>query len=608
MEYVVTTQSNFSIGLEETFDHHSIIGGYTIAYNKGITFSRDGEDFFLLDGFVYDLSKKQRLSDKDLFVLLRNRTKWPDQITGQFAIIYCTKDKPQTLRLISDFVGMRHVYYGEIDQNLYVSNNFTRFHCIEKIEIDAIGLLQKLTPPFYSTLYERSLFRDIFRLLPATHLELSFGKREFISYDLLENIGSKKTDIASIQSLLKENGEIYNQVFDQLVLPISGGVDSRITLFSIIEKQQDHKYLSLTYGEPNFIDNKIASKIAKTFSIPHTNISINNIYPDKKVVQDYYLKGGNILLNIWVPVVEFLKTELQSNSDNTGIILGDILDLLRAKNVKSIRSRRKRILYQLRLLNAEKSPESSKNHVLSKLQRQLSQTYKNYTELTDNLVLSKSELLETSRKDVVNMLNHIDHLIPQNDCGYAYEEVFNIFNWGSNTMGNQMRVLNQYFPAFVLSANRHFIKTVLKIKWEYRFEDVLTHRILKKSKLSNFPTTQIPFLKYRRFLFLKYTLWATRSFIDQNLMKISSKFKWKRNRSIDTINWQLVYSNPGNSRHYETYFSKHPNLFSYPLKYYKNRATGKSRPLSEIDLTAAIVPSFVLELMKPSNKYPPRNI
>lgn len=329
MEYLVTTRSNLPINIEQVFDHYCVVGDYTIAYNKGITFSKDEEDFLLLDGFVYDLSNKQQISDKDLFVLLKNQTKWPDQITGQFTIIHYTKDKPQTLKLVSDFVGMRHMYYGEIDGNLYVSNNFTRFHCIERIEIDAVGLFQKLTPPFYSTLYERSLFKNVFRLLPATHLELSFGKRAFISYDILEDIGSKKADTALIQSLLKENGGIYNQTFDQIVLPISGGVDSRITLFSIINKQQDHKYTSLTYGEPKFIDNKIASKIAKTFSIPHTNISVNNIYPDKEVMKDYYFKGGNILLNIWVPVVEFLKTELQSDTDNTGIILGDVLDLLR---------------------------------------------------------------------------------------------------------------------------------------------------------------------------------------------------------------------------------------------------------------------------------------
>ena len=224
--------------------------------------------------------------------------------------------------------------------------------------------------------------------------------------------------------------------------------------------------------------------------------------------------------------------------------------------------------------------------------------YQKYANLAKAKTLSIDEFIEKSDIDIHSMLNHVNQLIPQNDCGYSFEEVFNILNWGSNTMGNQVRILNQYSPAYVFSANRHFVKEVLKFNWKYRFEDTLTHQILKKSKLSNHPTSQIPYLKYKRPILLKYTTWAMRSFIDQKLMKMGSKFHWKRNRTIKTVNWQAIYNDSTNLKNYQSYFHQHPDLFSYPINYYENRARGESRPLSEIDLTAAIVPAMILDFMK----------
>lgn len=81
-------------------------------------------------------------------------------------------------------------------------------------------------------------------------------------------------------------------------------------------------------------------------------------------------------------------------------------------------------------------------------------------------------------------------------------------------------------------------------------------------------------------------------------MSQGSKLKWQKNRSIDTINWRVLYPNPINSKNYQSFYTNNTENFEYPLKYYSNRSNGVSRPLSEIDLTAAIVPALVLEVVK----------
>jgi len=68
-------------------------------------------------------------------------------------------------------------------------------------------------------------------------------------------------------------------------------------------------------------------------------------------------------------------------------------------------------------------------------------------------------------------------------------------------------------------------------------------------------------------------------------MKLASIYGWKKNRLYTIQNWRTLYAEPNNKFNYQTYFETKEEEFAFPLNYYENRATGKSRPLSEIDLT-----------------------
>jgi hypothetical protein len=98
-----------------------------------------------------------------------------------------------------------------------------------------------------------------------------------------------------------------------------------------------------------------------------------------------------------------------------------------------------------------------------------------------------------------------------------------------------------------------------------RFEDKLVHRLLKKSKLSNVPTSQIPILPYRFPLFLKYPVWAIRSQMDQYYMKLARKYDFSRNRLFKMQNWQTIYADSQNAKNYHSYFQDLESLMTYPL-------------------------------------------
>ena len=164
-------------------------------------------------------------------------------------------------------------------------------------------------------------------------------------------------------------------------------------------------------------------------------------------------------------------------------------------------------------------------------------------------------------------------------------------------MGNQARFINQYFPCYVAHANRQFIKKIVCVDQTERFEDKLVHRLLKKSKFSKFATSQIPILPYRFPLFFKYPVWAIRSLMDQYYMKLARKYGFSRNRLFKMQNWQTIYADSQNAHNYHSYFEGLERLMSYPLNYYDNRASGKSRALSEIDLTNAAQIAMILKKM-----------
>src|SRR5690606_11340154 len=105
---------------------------------------------------------------------------------------------------------------------------------------------------------------------------------------------------------------------------------------------------TLSYGEKDYIDNKIASRIAEYLNLEHLNISFkDSLCPSKIEFEQQFKNGGEYFINCWFSVINKLKNNNYISNENSVILIGDVLDILRAKNIKSIRSRKNRIKLQI---------------------------------------------------------------------------------------------------------------------------------------------------------------------------------------------------------------------------------------------------------------------
>lgn len=519
------------------------------------------------------------------------------KLDGQFTIFSIVSNK---ITIATDFINInRFAYFFDKYRGLIISDNLDYIQEIIKFNfgldnyksvVDPVGILESLGF-FYTTFGTRTILRDVNYLYNGCVVEFNEENVKVLAYDTIDRIEvvDKNFDYGA---QLKLNSDIFFDKFSHFCFPVSGGVDSRITLFSFRHFLSTKNSYLFTHGEMDDVEVKIVRQLASELKVNHKTVSIQNLYPNLKEVNANLDLGWNWVLGKWLPIINSLKNEV----DNSSVfILGDTLDLLRAKNLKSIRTRKQRILLQLGISNFDYSGsitdliEKYKKSIISDLNK----TYDNYRLLFEILGVNRENLFNDILNDIEKTLDHVKLLFNPIDS-YQFEEGLNLVLWGRGTMGNQCRQINQYFSCYVAHANRRFIKLILKISPTERFEDKITHRVLKLSSLSNYPTAQIPIFPYKYPLILKYIFWTIRSMIDQYYMKFSRKLGFKKNRIFKMQNWQSLYSDPVNTMNYKSYFENVEELFGYILSYYEKRSNGKSRSLSEIDLTNAAQIALIL--------------
>lgn len=562
-----------------------------------VVVSEECEYLLIIEGLI--LNKDSMTSDYKSLVnkILLNKY-LSDDYDGQFNIILIKDD---SVYVITDLININKLYYSTLGGFPELSNNLEllTLEVHNKIEkdadfIDYIGFFELLSS-YHSSLNVRTPIKGISCFLNGVMMKYNANKNSFeiIDFDQTDLGVISVINIDDAKSVMFKNAGVFTKYFNEISLPISGGVDTRITLFSILPYRENCRITTFTHGEKYDIEYVLANELANKLNLPHSRISIRNLYPKIEKLNEILSSGLNLLVGKWLPVIQFLNSTPKTNRV---IIIGDILDLLRAKNIKSLRSRKQRILLQLGLkkIDLNYSVDRAYNYYKSKLKSDIHILLKRYDSILSHFHLDKSELTDCILKDFDDTNNHIISIFrPTN--GYQYEEVLNLFMWGRGSMGSQSRLINQLFPCYVVSANRRNVKFWLSVSALERFEDKLVHKILKTSQLSTLPTNQIPFIPYNWPLAIKYLLWAFRSMLDQYYMKFARRYGWSKNRLFRTENWQKVYQDPENTRNFHEYFKGVEFFFAYPISLYKRRSEGTARSLSEIDLTSTIIPAYLLK-------------
>ncbi|MDR6967000.1 hypothetical protein J2X31_001000 [Flavobacterium arsenatis] len=556
------------------------------------------DELILVEGFVYDTLKNEEVADETLKQIIKKYNNenivFEDHITGQFNIV-CIKNN--VINLITDFVGMKPLYYCIEDSNKIISNNIYSFLDLN-FEFDKTALIQSLVSILYIPLNKRTFFKKVNLLRSGEYISFNIKTNE-LNYIIdsidIENKKINKEECQSIISLLKNNATIYQRVFKEILLPVSGGVDSRITLSSF-EALNKENVKTLSYGEKDYIDNKIAREITAYLNLNHIDVSFkDSLFPTNKEFNLQVKNGGEYFINSWFSVLNCLDSTNYISKADSVILIGDVLDILRAKNIKSIRSRKKRILFQsknifgLKMNEVKLDKPSFKGMIIDNYLSKLSILFSEYPQLKEELSFDEKIFSEELESDVEAFLDYVIlKTKPKNQLNL--EEVFYIFTWGARTMAKQINLFKGNYNAFVLMSNRHLVKKILNYNPLDRFEDKLTHKLLGNSnfnKVSHFPTSQVPFIGYNSNIYIKYIIWAFRSSLDQILIKSGRK------RLVKHIEWKDYYCRESNNQLLENFLKdvKHREL---PINLFNKRANGELWPLSEVDINTF---SFILKLI-----------
>lgn len=576
-----------------------------ISEGKSQEYLETDNSFVFIEGFIYDLEQQSHLSIREIekicYDVLDSHSPLEDRYTGQFTVIFLHKEN---ILIFSDFIGVNNLMYALTEQEIIITNSEESLLALSK-KLDKTGLLQTLIGPLNIPLHSRSHFNCIYSLLPGEYLHFRTDNCS-IAWRGLDSIQSNNTKIdkriqKQVIDKLTNNSSIFAKKYKNITLPISGGVDSRITLSSFTPYLSSCNINTLSYGESSYIDNRIAAKLSKHLDLTHRSVSFRKkLFPTLEEVESTIKNGGNFMINSWFSVISSLENN-DYIKENHVILLGDVLDMLRAKNIKSIRSRKNRIGIVIKSLigMTPKLTQLNETSFLDSQMRTLEERLESLLK-EDPLLLRKLEInkyifLKQTKEDLKKFIFFVkSKTYPKSQENL--EESFFIFTWGGKTMAKQVNVFKGFTPAYILMANRHLVKYLLNLHPFNRFEDALTHRLLTTegfNSLSEYETSQIPFVSYKSNIYFKYLVWLLRSSIDQLIIKLRLVGLSRKDRLVKHIEWSDYYREPTNT-HLLLAALKDSKIKEAPVNIFTKRKKGGSWPLSEVDITPFLHISYLI--------------
>ena len=207
-------------------------------------------------------------------------------LAGHFAFVFYNDKK---LLMVNDCVSSFPLFYFSENDYLQIRDRIqfdTKIKSYQSAQID-----QFISSGF--TLNDDLLFSDFKRLPNGSFL---LFENEMLSIETYLNKHKNiQVQTHNVSQLEKKYGETLDDVFgriykqnkkNQILIPLSGGLDSRLILSKMIEA--GHQNIKcFTYGQENSFEHEIAEKICKKLDVDWQFISFNKQVFEKYFTEEY---------------------------------------------------------------------------------------------------------------------------------------------------------------------------------------------------------------------------------------------------------------------------------------------------------------------------------
>jgi hypothetical protein len=560
-----------------------------IKYNTGTQIRCNENECIALSGRAKKESKECAVSLSYLTDDLRER-KWPlsDDYSGAFSGFYFNDNE---LIIFNDPLGLYKLYYYVSDELIIISTSLSVMFEIKQFNIKFSSWFLEMIPSVYIQYGRNTIFRGVNTLFPG---ELRYYDKKLRCESIYDTTikqedksANRKELAAELVDLINKEFEAFYDEYNQLTIPMSGGIDSRVVLAPFIAKNKRIKLSN--HGTIDSIDSSIPKEIANRMNLQFEIFdNTPNTFPSKDLICDLICKSDSLHVSSWMT---HLINSTSNKQEKELFLFGDICDTLRSKGIESIRARNFRTRYYIlnffKRTKIELTQITEENKLLfkeSKKQRVIS-LLKKIIQETKFLPISEQQLIVEIEADMDELFEHLDRYRPR--YIESYEELFGIFTHGRKSMGKQLNVLKYgYLPEIPL-LNMRIVRKVLNYSPAERYTDELTNEMFKVKSwkpLGKFKTSQNPFFSYNSPYFMMLLGWFVRSSVDQILTKLTIKGWINRPRLFKNLNSRDGYQYPGAYENFVACLENDKIDVAKQKDTFIGRRDGNLWPLSSMDL------------------------
>ena len=216
-------------------------------------------------------------------------------------------------------------------------------YALDAPQFDDVGIIQKLYGHEMVNIGSRTILKGVKRLLPGELIQIEIKQKLKISKFYDNTLGSINDKFNCSEESVTAYWKKYKQEIDILLneekncfIATSGGMDSRILLGAISE---DVNLTCLTYGHSDDYETKIAKRLAKKKNANFKNfVDYSLFFPSLEILNKYVKDSELLNISAWLQILENVEQK-----KNSMMLLGDMCEVLPARNIKAFSSRKSRI-------------------------------------------------------------------------------------------------------------------------------------------------------------------------------------------------------------------------------------------------------------------------